>query len=165
VSRTTDSILENASKSSLTRYRAGVIIPSKVKSEIAVLKGIVASQVMTHNSRQSYYEDQRELLIELAEALLSSGSEHLDSISAEAWSRASSDQAAITRSVQVRVPAQQRLGVGVEPRDVISGRTQEVIERVSVLPPLDDAAVMGMRLGVAHYVENAKAHAAAATSA
>jgi dGTPase len=93
VSRTTDSILENASKSSLTRYRAGVIIPSKVKSEIAVLKGIVASQVMTHNSRQSYYEDQRELLIELAEALLATGSDHLDSISAEAWSRASSDQA------------------------------------------------------------------------
>lgn len=30
---------------------------------------------------------------------------------------------------------------------------------------LDDAAVMGMRLGVAHYVENAKAHAAATTSA
>lgn len=26
---------------------------------------------------------------------------------------------------------------------------------------LDDAAIMGMRLGVAHYVENAKAHAAA----
>ena len=26
---------------------------------------------------------------------------------------------------------------------------------------LDDAAVMGMRMGVAHYVENAKAHAAA----
>jgi carbonic anhydrase/acetyltransferase-like protein (isoleucine patch superfamily) len=30
---------------------------------------------------------------------------------------------------------------------------------------LDDAAVMGMRLGVAHYVHNAKAHAAAVTSA
>jgi carbonic anhydrase/acetyltransferase-like protein (isoleucine patch superfamily) len=30
---------------------------------------------------------------------------------------------------------------------------------------LDDAAVMGMRLGVAHYVENAKAHMAATTSA
>jgi carbonic anhydrase/acetyltransferase-like protein (isoleucine patch superfamily) len=30
---------------------------------------------------------------------------------------------------------------------------------------LDDAAVMGMRLGVAHYVENAKAHAATATAA
>lgn len=93
VSRTTDSILENASKNSLTRYRAGVIIPSKVKSEIAVLKGIVASQVMTHNSRQGYYEDQRELLIELADCLLATGSEHLDSISAEAWGRASSDQA------------------------------------------------------------------------
>jgi dGTPase len=64
-----------------------------VKSEIAVLKGIVASQVMTHNSRQGYYEDQRELLIELADSLLATGSEHLDSISAEAWGRASSDQA------------------------------------------------------------------------
>ena len=30
---------------------------------------------------------------------------------------------------------------------------------------LDDSAVMGMRLGVAHYVDNAKAHAAAVTSA
>lgn len=29
---------------------------------------------------------------------------------------------------------------------------------------LDDAAVMGMRMGVAHYVENAKAHAAAITN-
>jgi carbonic anhydrase/acetyltransferase-like protein (isoleucine patch superfamily) len=29
---------------------------------------------------------------------------------------------------------------------------------------LDDAAVMGMRMGVAHYVENAKAHAAALAS-
>jgi carbonic anhydrase/acetyltransferase-like protein (isoleucine patch superfamily) len=29
---------------------------------------------------------------------------------------------------------------------------------------LDDAAIMGMRIGVAHYVENAKAHAAAISS-
>lgn len=32
------------------------------------------------------------------------------------------------------------------------------------LRDLDDAAVMGMRMGVAHYVENAKAHAAAITN-
>ncbi|MEY3561328.1 MAG: hypothetical protein RL068_480 [Actinomycetota bacterium] len=93
VSRTTDSILENASRSSLTRYRAGVIIPSKVRSEIAVLKGIVASQVMTHNSRARYYEQQRELLIELADRLLDSNGQHLDSISLEAWQQSSSDQA------------------------------------------------------------------------
>lgn len=91
VSRTTDSILENASKSSLTRYRAGVIIPSKVRSEIAVLKGIVASKVMTHNSRQDFYENQRILLIQLAEKLLSIGPDALDSIAQEAWSMATDD--------------------------------------------------------------------------
>lgn len=91
VSRTTDSILENAAKSSLTRYRAGVIIPSKVRSEIAVLKGIVASKVMTHNSRQDFYENQRILLIQLAEKLLSIGPDALDSIAQEAWSMATDD--------------------------------------------------------------------------
>ena len=91
VTRTTESILENASRSSLTRYRAGVIIPSKVRSEIAVLKGIVASQVMTHNSRQVYYEQQRELLIELCDKLFSLQGQELDAISKEAWDRADSD--------------------------------------------------------------------------
>ena len=91
VSRTTDSILENASRAKLTRFRAGVIIPSKVRSEIAVLKGIVASAVMTHNSRARYYEQQRELLIELADRLFETGSEHLDSISRSAWQQASSE--------------------------------------------------------------------------
>ena len=93
VSRTTESILENASRANLTRYRAGVIIPSKVRSEIAVLKGIVASQVMTHNSRARYYEEQRELLIELASKLLETGEENLDSTGKEAWQQASSDVA------------------------------------------------------------------------
>ncbi len=92
VSRTCESILENASRSSLTRYRAGVIIPSKVRSEIAVLKGIVASQVMTSDDRQGYYEDQRTLLIELAETLLVSDGNHLDSVSAEAWRNANNDE-------------------------------------------------------------------------
>lgn len=92
VSRTTESILQNASKDSLTRYRAGVIIPSKVQSEIAVLKGLVASQVMTHNSRQPLYERQRELLIELSDALLRTP-EKLDAVSRQAWDSAASDAA------------------------------------------------------------------------
>ncbi len=92
VSRTCESILQNASRSSLTRYRSGVIIPSKVRSEIAVLKGIVASQVMTSDDRQGYYEDQRNLLMELADVLYESGSEHLDSVSLEAWNKAESDE-------------------------------------------------------------------------
>lgn len=93
VSRTTDSILENAAKNSLTRFNAGVIIPSKVRSEIAVLKGLVAYFLMTKPDRQSYYEDQRQLLIELSDALLESGPQHLDSISLDAWNQASSDVA------------------------------------------------------------------------
>ena len=91
VSRTTESILENASKAKLTRYRAGVIIPSRVKSEIAVLKGIVASAVMTHGDRQPFYERQRKLLIELSDAMLARNGEGLDAISTDAWSRASSE--------------------------------------------------------------------------
>lgn len=91
VSRTCESILQNASRSSITRYRAGVIIPSKVRSEIAVLKGIVASQVMTSDDRQGYYEDQRNLLIELSDSLLASGERNLDSVSLAAWNAAESD--------------------------------------------------------------------------
>lgn len=91
VSRTTQAILQNASKNSLTRYRAGVIVPSKVRSEIAVLKGIVASSVMTHNSRQPYYEDQRSLLIELANTLLAKNGFGLDPQATEAWGAAHSD--------------------------------------------------------------------------
>jgi dGTPase len=92
VSRTTESVLQNAPRESLTRYRAGVIIPSKVQSEIAVLKGLVASQVMTHNSRQPLYSKQRELLMELADALLQTPA-RLDAVSSEAWQSASSEQA------------------------------------------------------------------------
>ncbi|MDG2496777.1 MAG: deoxyguanosinetriphosphate triphosphohydrolase [Aquiluna sp.] len=93
VSRTTQAILQNASKNSLTRYRAGVIVPSKVRSEIAVLKGIVASSIMTHNSRQPFYEDQRSLLIELADTFFAKNGEGLDALAAEAWNAANSDQA------------------------------------------------------------------------
>lgn len=92
VSRTIDAVLENASRSSITRYRAGVIVPSKVRSEIAVLKGLVASQVMTLNERQPYYEQQRALLIELADALLEKP-ETLDSLSRAQWEMADSDEA------------------------------------------------------------------------
>lgn len=83
VSRTTDAILENAPRASLTRYRAGVIVPSKVRSEIAVLKGLVASFLMTARSRQGYYEHQRLVLIELADHLLHAGAENFEPMFAE----------------------------------------------------------------------------------
>ena len=93
VSRTTAAILASAASKSLTRYRAGVIVPEKVRSEIAVLKGIVASAVMTHNSRQPYYEQQRELLIELADAMLGKNGAELDPVAKELWDNCESDRA------------------------------------------------------------------------
>jgi len=93
VSRTTSAVLEESDGSVLSRFSAGVKVPIRVKSEIAVLKGIVASSVMTHNSRQPYYEDQRSLIVELSETLLSQNGNGLDSTATEAWKSAADDQA------------------------------------------------------------------------
>ena len=46
-------------------------------------------------------------------------------------------------------------GKVMEPRSLWGGRPARFMRE------LDDAAIMGMRMGVAHYAENAKAHAAA----
>ena len=98
VSRTTRAVLEESKKGSLSRFSSSVIVPSRVKSQIAVLKGIVASSVMTENSRQPYYENQRTLLVELAETLLAKNGAGLDSTGSEAW-LAAKDQKAQKRVI------------------------------------------------------------------
>jgi dGTPase len=47
---------------------------------------------MSHESRQPFYERQRELLTELADALLSSSGKELDSYSTLAWSSAKTEE-------------------------------------------------------------------------
>ena len=49
-------------------------------------------------------------------------------------------------------------GKVIEPRQLWGGRPARFMRE------LDDAAIAGMRLGVAHYAENARAHAAALAS-
>jgi len=93
VSRTTSAVLKESDKITLSRFGAGVDVPRRVKSEIAVLKGIVASSVMTHNSRQPYYEDQRTLLVEVAETMLSQNGAGLDAAATEEWTMATDDRA------------------------------------------------------------------------
>lgn len=90
VSRTTDRTLSSNS-GSLTRYQASMEVPAEVESEIAALKGIVSAFLMSHESRQSFYEDQRALLTELCDALLSANGAELDSYSSLAWSAAKTD--------------------------------------------------------------------------
>ncbi|GAA1967198.1 deoxyguanosinetriphosphate triphosphohydrolase [Agromyces allii] len=78
---------------SLIRFDADVVVPREVQAEIAVLKGIVAAFVMSRNSRQPIYTQQREVLVELADALFATGERDLDPGFAEDWATASDDTA------------------------------------------------------------------------
>lgn len=91
VRRTTDQTeLANASEH-LVRYQGALVVPSEVRSEIAVLKGIVSAYLMSDEKRQPYYQWQRAILTELADALLAANGKHLDTYCSSAWQQASSD--------------------------------------------------------------------------
>jgi dGTPase len=84
--------------SSITRFAADVVVPHEIQAEIAVLKGIVATFVMSKNTRQPIYVRQREMLTVLADALMDGNGSDLDSGFAEDW-RAAGDDAARKRVV------------------------------------------------------------------
>ena len=76
---------------SLIRFSANVVVPREIQAEIAVLKGIVAANVMSTNSRQPIYTQQREILVDLADALLETGDANLDPGFAADWRDAKDD--------------------------------------------------------------------------
>lgn len=80
-------------QSTLARFGAEVVIPRQTQAEIAVLKGIVAANVMSTNSRQPIYARQRELLSELADALWQAGPSELDTPFADDFTAAGGDAA------------------------------------------------------------------------
>jgi len=91
VRRTTDQTeLSNASEH-LVRYQGVLVTPSEVKAEIAVLKGIVSAYLMSDEKRQPYYQWQRAILTELADALLAANGQYLDTYCARAWQEAKTD--------------------------------------------------------------------------
>ena len=55
------------------RHRKNLIVPETVREEIAVLKGLAATFLMTSDDRQDYYRKQRELLVELADKIYETG--------------------------------------------------------------------------------------------
>jgi dGTPase len=67
-------------------------VPRGIQAEIAALKGIVAAFVMANDTRRPVYVQQRELLVELADALLA-GPQHLDTAFADDWAAAEDDRA------------------------------------------------------------------------
>jgi dGTPase len=77
----------------LSRFGADVIVPREIAAEIAVLKGIVAAFVMSKNTRQPIYAQQREILTSIADVLVESGATHLDPGFAADWDAAADDGA------------------------------------------------------------------------
>jgi len=78
---------------SLIRFGANVVVPRETQAEIAVLKGIVAANVMKTNSRKPIYLHQREIITELADALLDTEGRDLDAGFAADWREARDDAA------------------------------------------------------------------------
>jgi len=76
---------------SLTRFAADVVVPAETRAEIAVLKGIVAANVMSTNARRPIYAQQRDILTELADRLWATGPRDLDLGFQADWEAASDD--------------------------------------------------------------------------
>ena len=91
VGRSTKSTLESNSSAHLVRYIGSLVVPSDVKAEIAVLKGVVSVFLMTDEKRQPYYTWQREVLTQVADALLASNGKHLDHYCQSVWAEAKTD--------------------------------------------------------------------------
>ncbi|WP_174719839.1 deoxyguanosinetriphosphate triphosphohydrolase [Terrimesophilobacter mesophilus] len=75
----------------LNRFGANVVVPRETRAEIAVLKGIVAANVMSTNSRKPIYARQRDTITELADALIDRGPDALDAGFAADWREAGTD--------------------------------------------------------------------------
>lgn len=93
VSRTTETTFQSNPESTFARYAADVVVPAEVSAEIAIFKGLVSYFLMSTEKRRPFYEWQRALLTELADVLLESNGEYLDSFSLLQWKKAISEEA------------------------------------------------------------------------
>lgn len=82
----------------LTRYAGEVMVPEETVMEIAVMKGLATTFVMTTDHRQPIYERQREVLHALVTALSATGERHLEPMFAADW-RAAEDDAGRLRVI------------------------------------------------------------------
>lgn len=77
----------------LTRYAADVIVPAETALEIAVMKGLATTFVMTTEHRQPIYQRQQDVLSELVAVLSATGEQHLETMFAADWRAADDDDA------------------------------------------------------------------------
>jgi len=69
----------------LTRYAAQLVVPEETAVEIAVLKGIAITYVITVRDAQPIYENQQEVLAILVSALMDTDGHHLSPAFAADW--------------------------------------------------------------------------------
>lgn len=77
----------------LTRYAAELVVPQETVLEIAVMKGLATTFVMTADLRQPIYERQQEILTDLVHELHATGARHLEQAFAADWQAAADDGA------------------------------------------------------------------------
>jgi dGTPase len=77
----------------LFRYRADLAVPAQAAAEVALLKAVALRYVMSDPGRIAMQARQRELLAELATALLAAAPGVLDAVFVEDWEAAADDAA------------------------------------------------------------------------
>jgi dGTPase len=77
----------------LLRYTADLVVPARAAAEVALLKAVALRYVMSDPGRLAMQARQRELLAELASALVDGAPGALDPVFAEHWNAAPGDAA------------------------------------------------------------------------
>lgn len=80
------------------RYAADLVVPTRVRAQCALLKGMALRYVMRRPGAEQRYARQREVLAELVAALVAGAPQALDPVFAPLW-RAAADDAARLRVV------------------------------------------------------------------
>ena len=93
VSATTANSVAVAQGDQISRYHSVLAIPNSVLAEISILKGLVSAFLMSHESRRPFYEWQRAILTELADAILAGNGKNLDQYNQLAWAEATTLEA------------------------------------------------------------------------
>ncbi len=111
----------------LVRFGASIVVPREIRAEIAVLKGIVAANVMSTNSRKPIYARQRDTIAELADTLFDRGPDELDAGFAADWNEASTD-AGRKRAVVDQVASLTDQSANAWHRRLVAGRQGSAAE-------------------------------------
>jgi dGTPase len=94
----TDATLDAYGDRALRRYAAELVVPPRSGAEVALLKAVALRYVMSDPDRLAMQARQREMVIELAAALLAKAPDALDAVFVQEW-RSAPDDAARLRVV------------------------------------------------------------------